>query len=366
MQITVSKEINYVEEVNSILVNYINSHSYEKMKQDGIKIISYGSELYNKRFQNIIKIYNYVIENMRFEKSRLEYFFKEIANSGWSLSNYFFPMYTEVQYNSLNEYKTAANTKSKEDIARDFDYIISQHYTFGKSNDEKKDYSLETMIRLMENGDFPAEDKWKIIQAYLDYDKQLDELSSIFNRAIQLLKECDDEIKVLEKEFYDYWLDYTNNHNFLEELQKRANANWKYSELGNVIIPSIFLPLSITISFNDDDDKKKDVIHVGIVLDSNLNFRQTNVSAEDLNNALKLLSDRSKFEILRYIKDKPAYGFEIANELNLSTSTISYHMNGLIQAGLIKLEKEANKIYYSINKTAVKTLLEDIEHMLLQ
>ncbi|MDF2985636.1 MAG: transcriptional regulator [Eubacterium sp.] len=365
MMVTVNKQINYVEEANSLLYSYVNSDSYEKMKQDGSRKITYSAELYNKRYQHILNIYNYVIENIRFEKVQLEYYFKEIGKSGMGLSSYLFPLYTEVQYDSLTEYETAARSKSKVEIIRDFDYILSQHYTFGKSDDYKTIDSFEELMRSMNKGDFSSEDKWKIVQTYLEHDKHLDELCLIFDRTIQLLKERSDEVKILEGEFYDYWVDYTNNHNFLEELQKYASITWQFSETGNVMIPAIFRPNSITISSSADDDKKADIIHVGIILDANLTCKPARVDNEDLNNALKLLSDKSKFEILKYIKSKPAYGFEIANAFNLSTSTISYHMNGLIQARLVKIEKEANKIYYSLNKETVEEILKDIGEMLL-
>ncbi|MFR1852473.1 MAG: ArsR/SmtB family transcription factor [Beduini sp.] len=50
-----------------------------------------------------------------------------------------------------------------------------------------------------------------------------------------------------------------------------------------------------------------------------------------------------------FIKDKAAYGQEIANHLNLKTSTISYHMEALINVGLIIVEKQNNRIYYRLN-----------------
>ncbi len=364
MQVKVNREINYVEEANSILYNYINALSYDKMEKEGIKKITYSSDLYKKRFQKISSINSYVIENMRFEKSRLEYFFKEIGNSGMCLSNYLLPLYSEEQFSSVSEYETAEKSKSREEIIKKFDYILGEHHIFGNNNDEPVD-TLEEIVRFMNKGDFSSEDKWKILQAIVEHKTHLEELCLILSKTVKLLEECKDDINELETEFYDYWLNYVNNNNFLEQLQKCTNISWKYSEKGNVIIPAIFHPHTITISITDDDNKDVDVIHIGIVLDSNFRIKQATVDSEDLNNALKLLSDKSKFEILRFIKEKPSYGFEIANELNLSTSTISYHMSGLIAAGLVKLEKDANKIYYSTNKEKIADILDDMGQLLL-
>jgi DNA-binding transcriptional ArsR family regulator len=180
-----------------------------------------------------------------------------------------------------------------------------------------------------------------------------------------LLKEQQSDIAVLENEFYEYWNHYIAENDFIKNMQEYANITWEYNKNGLIVLPSIFRPLVMVLNINDEEDAVADIIHIGILMDSDLSRKQNEVNADKLNNALKLLSDKSKFEILRYIKDKPAYGFEIANELNLSTSTISYHMNSLISAGLVKLDKDANKIYYRINKDTVNDLLEDIRILLL-
>ena len=59
-----------------------------------------------------------------------------------------------------------------------------------------------------------------------------------------------------------------------------------------------------------------------------------------------------------FIKDKAAYGQEIANHLNLKTSTISYHMEALINVGLIIVEKQNNRIYYRLNDKNMKEFME--------
>ncbi len=364
MPVTFNREINYVEEASLILYNYVNAHSYEKMEKEGIRRITYDSDIYRKRFQKINRISSYVIENMRTEKSRLEYFFKEIGNSSNCLCSYLLPLHSNKQYSSVNEYEIAEKSKSREDIIKKFEYILGDYYIVGKNNDEPVE-TLEDIVRLMNKGDFSSEEKWKILQAIIEHKTHLEELCLILSKTVKLLEECKDEISELEAEFYDYWINYVNNKNFLEQLQKCTNVSWEFSEKGIVIMPIIFIPHAITISFTDADKKDVDIIHIGIVLDSNLCIKPVTVDFEYLNNALKLLSDKSKFEILRLIKEKPSYGFEIANELNLSTSTISYHMNGLITAGLVLIEKDATRIYYSTNKDILANILDDIGHLLL-
>ena len=65
---------------------------------------------------------------------------------------------------------------------------------------------------------------------------------------------------------------------------------------------------------------------------------------------LKCLSDKSKYEILKMLNNEPMYGQQIAQKLNLTTATISYHMNALSLNKLVTINKKDNKAYYNINK----------------
>jgi DNA-binding transcriptional ArsR family regulator len=370
MRVTVSKELNYVEEANGLLYNYINAVSYDKLKTEGRKRVAYSSELYDRRFEHIMNINDYVIPKLKADKSKLDFYFGEISNSPLiCVSNYLLPLYNGINYKSLNEYEAVARQLTNQEILMNFDELITQSYSLGKSDEERTAETFEDLTRLMDRSNLTTEDKWKLVQIYLDRRKYLDELCQILSDVIGLLKECNIDVNAIEREFYDYWYDYTLKNDFMKEFQCFVNITWPNNQQGVIIIPSIFRPKSITISISDKEDKKEDkkedIIHMGILLDSNFSNASKRIDSEDVNNALKLLSDKSKFEILKFIKNKPAYGFEIANELNLSTSTISYHMNALISANLVKLEKDMNKIYYSINSETLNEILEEIRSTLL-
>ncbi len=365
MQLMIKKEINYVEEANILLFIHVNSITFEKMMKESYRKFTYSKELFDKRYGQILKIYNHVTDNMRIEKNKLEFYFKEIGNSKLSLSNYLLPIYTETRFETLQEYMTSAREKSNAELVKDFSDVLSQYCSIGNSGNESGVDTFEDLMRIMDKADLTTEDKWKIAQAFIDHDTHLKEVCNIFDKTIRLMEECRNDINGLEQEFYDYWADYAAGTDFLKELQEYTNVVWQYGGEGTVIIPSLFRPLSISLSINDEEDKKPDKIRLGVILDSSLSYKPSEVDGEKLNTVLKLLSDKSKFEILKLIKDKPAYGFKIASALNLSTSTISYHMNGLISADLIKLEKDANKIYYSMNKEAISQFLEDIRTLLL-
>ena len=84
-----------------------------------------------------------------------------------------------------------------------------------------------------------------------------------------------------------------------------------------------------------------------------------------MSQVLKLLADKSKFEILSYIRDKEAYGSELAQRLGLTTATISHHMSALLNANLAEMKRMDKRIYYTSNQKALEEALEYIKAQLL-
>jgi len=85
---------------------------------------------------------------------------------------------------------------------------------------------------------------------------------------------------------------------------------------------------------NDENVGDYHILDLGILFDCNYKVSRRQLSSQELSNGLKLLSDPSKFEILYFIRNKKAYGQEIAAEQKLTTATISHHMNTLMKLGL--------------------------------
>lgn len=127
-----------------------------------------------------------------------------------------------------------------------------------------------------------------------------------------------------------------------------------------MIIPDLFLFSTVMISLKSRL-QKEDVIRLGILLDPYIRTAEQMIDCERVVKFGKIISDKSKVEILKFINGKAAYGKEIAEALKLSTPTISYHVNALMEMGLIKTSVEANKIYYSINEDVIEQILKEIK-----
>lgn len=106
----------------------------------------------------------------------------------------------------------------------------------------------------------------------------------------------------------------------------------------------------------------------GLLVNKAFNFRGIPEQAlTALKSGLKLLGDKSKFEILSALRaDGAMYNLEIAERLNLSPPTASHHMNLLLTEGFVTIEKTDGKVYYRFAPEKVREIIKLLEkHFLL-
>ena len=83
-----------------------------------------------------------------------------------------------------------------------------------------------------------------------------------------------------------------------------------------------------------------------------------------MKDAWEALSDKTRREILTLLKSRPHTAGEIADQFVLSASTVSHHLSVLKQGGLIKSNKRAQTIIYSLNTTVFQELLKSVAEYL--
>ena len=107
-------------------------------------------------------------------------------------------------------------------------------------------------------------------------------------------------------------------------------------------------------------------VYIGVLINENFRVDRLQMTDEAICNLLKVISDRSKFEILRRISRSSSYCQELAREMNLTTATISRHMGLLLDAGLVRARRGENRIYYDLNREAITNLCDVVCNVLLQ
>lgn len=81
--------------------------------------------------------------------------------------------------------------------------------------------------------------------------------------------------------------------------------------------------------------------------------------------AIRLMADQTRFDILCYLRDHDAYGQELAAKFGLSRNTIHHHMSKLLAAHLVKCTVDGNRIYYRVDETTISRLLDRQRELLM-
>ena len=86
------------------------------------------------------------------------------------------------------------------------------------------------------------------------------------------------------------------------------------------------------------------------------------MNVENASPILKNMGDTSKFSILKELVSGQKYGKELATALNLSPATILYHIQDLINDGIIQvIASDSNRIYYELRKEKIYEVFKFVE-----
>ena len=79
-----------------------------------------------------------------------------------------------------------------------------------------------------------------------------------------------------------------------------------------------------------------------------------------LDRNLRALSDPTRREILRLLREGDRSAGEIAERFPLTAASISHHLAVLKEAGLVSAMRDGRSIIYSLEATVVQELLETL------
>ncbi len=114
----------------------------------------------------------------------------------------------------------------------------------------------------------------------------------------------------------------------------------------------------LLISFFDE----LDIIYIdnpSTIIYGRCRFLMEDSGSIPLEQIYSLLADESRRTILQMLCRKPWFIREIADELNITSATVSYHMSKLSALDLVSYEQgERKRIYYRANRANVDKMLE--------
>ncbi len=374
----VRRQVDYFAEAVALLEHIAANKSYKELKHSLCKKRNITFESKSYVFDTLIKIEKAAYRFFETDKEQLEYYFVSeeglSGNAGKALL--LWDYFDSIPYQNIADIKKHIEELSEEQYTKEFGKVLQDY--IDTLHDESDSILIETpldIIRYLMNMEISQEEKWKLQMVFLNRKEHLVKVTELIKKAEVFLQGYENELQIMVEDFYQYWSRVLSESTYRDFFIKRVAIDLPENPLGYRIRPSILLPNTLGIHVDIEDDGtfgRADEGLVGILFGEELDLfygREADKKAEPAMQVLpvlKLLSDRSKFEILSYISDKSAYGSELAKQMNLTTATISHHMSSMIAEGLVSIEKKENRIYYCLNKETMERVLNICRNVFLQ
>ncbi len=362
-KLEIARQINLLDEAYFLLYQWINNDELEKSRERYAHYYLSDIDNYNRRFDIILKMYKYVTDNIQTDRERIEYFFKERSPEGSTFASLALLLDLLDISGRTPSYRERVEEIGEARRVKEFASGISGEEAANAP--EEKLNTLTDLIAFIEASSYDPASKWEAIKIFHNQEQYYNEACKILAEVAGLLKDnYAASLDTMAREFYEYWDGYRQQDNDVFDLiRDTAKVSWGGSPQGAILAPVIFTPFQLSVSIDDmkDGSRRRDVLRFGVLLDKRLKYFSEGIKKDNIVDIGKILSDKSKVDILELISKKPCYGKEIANELSLSAATISYHVNALLKAGFLHPEVRSNKVYYSINTDRISAGMDEVK-----
>lgn len=371
MSYILQPDIDVVYEILSTLYYISNESNLSKKLEESLIKSGIDKENYNKKnLKNFYKFLDKFKAKLTVPMNTINFYFEDITGEDIGFSSIGSCILSNFNLENLNLYKEAIKNIRNEELERLVIADIVSNLSDSCCHDGVKDVKTRDDFwdYLISNDSLTEKAKWTMMVIIKNVRTYLIELIDVVLDLVDTFKEC---YKILEKDKNKFINDLTTWFN--EDINFFKNITGIDIEFNEDILlfPSLVNFKSIAMEVKDDNLtnlnnlKTKGTIHFGWKFKELIDLsNETNDSMCLFHDKLKCLSDKSKFDIIQMLKEKPLYGQEIAERLSLTTATVSYHMNALILSGLVYMNKVNNKIYYNINKSNVDEFLNKLAYVL--
>lgn len=225
---------------------------------------------------------------------------------------------------------------------------------------------IRNIFSYIQDMDIKQESKLRIQELYLKREEYHDRITVFVDDVILFLKQFEDRMLELSVEWGDYWKAVIDAGEFFGKIESVVELEDHMLADGFCVMPSIFQCAAMWMVVNGGLIPKEQpymtTCRIGVMLMGDFDWNTQAKEEYVLDEAVpifKVLGDKSKAEILLYIKDRPAYGIEIAKQFSLTTATVSHHMNKLLQLRLVQAELRDGRVYYQARKEVLQELFEN-------
>lgn len=367
--IKVMDEIDLQYEGYSLLTLIADDFSYEDLRKNVISRYKITGTRFYERMEEVARIYDEISKKLSADKERITYYFQNMEGCSDNLASFILLYDPMIYKDTIENVKERVSGMSETERIIEFSKRLDGFSKLEIDNEDSKDMTVLELLKKINSSDLDSESKLAIQGIFMDRELYLNEVADILDNAVNLIDDYKDEMKAFALEFYELWTELLKNEELYALMRENAHVSLEKNCKGVLLVPNIFYCCSANFCVGTnkvlEEERRPDVFRYGIEQIEWFTQPESELNLAYVNQILKLLSDKSKFEIMMQIKDKGVYGSELARRLNLSTPTISYHTQALLSAGLVEVKKENNRVYYSASKKKLGEFLNVMGQLLI-
>jgi len=368
MKIKFLNKINYYAEALSIIFSYVKDEDYyAKIKEGHKQKYNIPMEELDVLYDEISSIYSYVTSKIEIPKEKLKFYFSSDLdeNDAPSLGDIImsFVVYSDSKDN-IDKFMQLSKLQKLEKYFS----LLSEDFESVKINFTQGDFDDKFYINSINSSNLSADSKLKYILLYYNFDEYFNEVYEITCKVIEILKEKEESLQSIADEYQRVMMsEYEKYGDKLLENYDIKLSNEKNLAIRPFIMRSNVLMLK-PININENTEISSiQYAYIGVHVKALFDMIKIYFINDDrIISILKAFGDKSKFDILKSLRDNQMYGVEIAKKLNITTATVSHHMSNLYNLSLINFSADNNKINYMLNKNTIEELIKALENIFLK
>ncbi len=362
MEIKLLREPNLIFEAAMLLYNSRNGESCRELKNAILKKFAIDPEVLDSCFDAIIELSEHVTRSLSADDSLLDFLFRR--HSGMKGCFAFYLIHNACRRSAPSP---EADLVALRDLSKPIFFLNLTSLLIGEFAPDDYDGEITNyseFIAFVESMNIPADEKWEICRFYNGFDHYRSALADILEEAIRLWREKYDIVK----HYVGWFLSAVNEplgSGGVDFIEQNYGINVPTSIDALYLQPSIMMCNSTRYLMNFTDEQENDFFYVGVLFEPLKEITQTSTLEDKLCRTLRTIGDLRKFEILKLLAESPKYGQQLASLLDISTATVSHHMSLLMESGFVEIKRDANRIYYALNKKKLRDFIDELGDALL-
>ena len=353
-------KFNYYESIVNDFIRFPKVCFYEEL----IKNLDFNeseaitSENYYELLRNIgekITIFQKEIEFF-YQKNFYDFDFIDIIAATYRTKNHNHPKSYLEMLDNLND------TDITEALVYAFLEIEAENEKVSRIEAKLISENHERILKLINELNIDPAFKWNLFLIIQEPKKYLQKYLNLMEKMLPIFEDFYQDFYEELKSYGNYFVNYlnVNGPSAIEEISDSlVNKDIFVDEVNEILISMVF-QYSIRVMEFDNSN----TLVWGFKVEEGLKKvkEQYNHKLNQRIQIFKNLSDKTRYEVLKYIGQNITSTKELAKLTGVSSATISYHLNALLNSKLIKISNFNRKFSYVVDYEVIEEVLKDFKN----